>query len=267
MKAEEKAVLERGKKSVLLISDMPSFGKAALSVMLPVLSDMKIKAAALPTALASNTLNYGKFHILDTTEYMEKTFRVWEELGFSFDAVATGFMTGKRQAALTAEYCRRQSKKGTLILCDPIMADNGRYYNGMSESTAKSMRELIRGADYIVPNLTEAVFLTGEEYKEDMGEEDIRRVIEKLRRLGAKSVVITSVCRAGRYSIACRDGCSGRYFEAPYEHIPVCFAGTGDMFSAVMLGNLLKKKSLEESVRRAAQKVGGLIKERVKEGL
>jgi pyridoxine kinase len=43
----------------------------------------------LPTALVSNTLDYGKFNILDTTDYITGVFPVWKELGFNFDAIAT----------------------------------------------------------------------------------------------------------------------------------------------------------------------------------
>ena len=60
-------------KNILLINDLPGYGKVALSAMLPILSKMGYSLYNLPTALVSNTLDYGKFEILDTTSYMEKT--------------------------------------------------------------------------------------------------------------------------------------------------------------------------------------------------
>lgn len=60
--------------------------------MLPILSKMGYSLYNLPTALVSNTLDYGKFEILDTTSYMENTIKVWNELGFQFDCISTGFI-------------------------------------------------------------------------------------------------------------------------------------------------------------------------------
>ena len=73
------------KNQVLLINDLPGYGKVALSAMFPVLSHMGFNLYNLPTALVSNTLDYGKFEILDTTEYMKNSIKVWEQLGFGFD--------------------------------------------------------------------------------------------------------------------------------------------------------------------------------------
>lgn len=72
-------------KNILIINDMPGYGKVALAAMLPILSHMGHNIYNLPTALVSNTLDYGKFTILDTTDYMKKSIAVWKELGFSFD--------------------------------------------------------------------------------------------------------------------------------------------------------------------------------------
>ncbi len=80
---------------VLLINDMTGYGKVALSAMMPVLSYKKHHVYTLPTALVSNTLDYGRFAILETTDYMAEAIRVWEELGFSFDAISTGFIVSE----------------------------------------------------------------------------------------------------------------------------------------------------------------------------
>ena len=107
---------------ILLINDMPGYGKVALSAMIPVLSHMGFDLYNLPTALVSNTLDYGRFDILDTTEYMGNTVRIWEELGFSFDCICTGFIVSEKQAELIAEYCASQKRKnGAKVFVDPIM--------------------------------------------------------------------------------------------------------------------------------------------------
>src|SRR3712207_8806265 len=95
------------KKQILLINDMAGYGKVATAAMLPILSYFGHPTYNLPTALVSNTLDYGKFNILDTTEYIKGVFPVWEQLGFSFDAIATGFIVSRSEEH-TSELQSRQ---------------------------------------------------------------------------------------------------------------------------------------------------------------
>ena len=104
---------DKKQTQILLINDMAGYGKVALSVMIPVLSHLRFETFNLPTALVSNTLDYGQFDILDTTEYMENTLLVWKKLMFSFDAICTGFIVSERQSSLVYEYCKEQQKSGT----------------------------------------------------------------------------------------------------------------------------------------------------------
>ena len=108
-------------KQLLLVNDLPGYGEVALSAMMPVLTHMGHHVYNLPTALVSNTLDYGRFEILDTTEYMRNTMGVWRSLGFTFDAISTGFMVSPTQASMIANYCSREREKGTKIFVDPIM--------------------------------------------------------------------------------------------------------------------------------------------------
>ena len=75
----------------MLVNDLPGYGTIALPAMVPILNHMGYGTCHLPTALVSNTLGYGRFEILDTTRYMERTIDLWEQLGFGFEAISTGF--------------------------------------------------------------------------------------------------------------------------------------------------------------------------------
>ena len=79
-------------KKVLLVNDVAGYGKVGMAAMLPILSYMGIPAFNLPTALVSNTLDYGDFAQQDTTEYMRKTLPVWKKLGFRFEESRTNFI-------------------------------------------------------------------------------------------------------------------------------------------------------------------------------
>lgn len=107
---------DKSTKRVLLINDLAGYGKVALSAMIPVFSHLRYDTCNLPTALVSNTLDYGHFRILDTTDYMQDTLAVWEKLGFRFDAICTGFLVSEAQASLLYTYCKAQKEAGTQIL-------------------------------------------------------------------------------------------------------------------------------------------------------
>ena len=55
------------------------------------------------------------------------------------------------------------------------------------------------------------------------------------------------------------DADSNQYFFHTYEEIPGLFHGTGDIFSAVLIGNQLNGKSLSDSTRRAMDVVHDMI--------
>ena len=246
-------------KQVLLINDLAGYGKVALSAMMPILSYMGINIQNLPTALVSNTLDYGKFDILDTTTYMQNTLKVWDELGFKFNAIATGFICNETQANLINEYCHACAKEGALILCDPIMGDEGNLYPGMDQQCVANMRKLINCADYVVPNFTEASFLTNHQYSTCPSQEEIKEVIDDLRALGSKSVIITSVVQGDKYKVCGFDHLKSEYFELEYENIPVRLPGTGDVFSSCLLGSLLNGSDLKSGVLKAMHVVEKMI--------
>lgn len=253
-------------KKILLVNDLAGYGKVALSAMIPVLSHMGCETFNLPTALVSNTLDYGKFEILDTSEYMKRTLAVWTELGFAFDAVSTGFIVSKEQTELLTEFCKDRAEKGSIIFTDPIMGDEGVLYNGISEDTVALMRKLIGVADYIVPNYTEASYLAGAAYQEDgASEEEYHAIIDRLRKLGAKSVVITSakVKDASVKSVIGYDHKKKEYFKIDFDEIPVRFPGTGDIFSAVFIGKIMSGSSLFEATKQAMNTVRNMIAQNV----
>ena len=248
------------KRQILLINDMAGYGKVATAAMLPILSYLGHPTYNLPTALVSNTLDYGKFNILDTTDYIKGVFPVWKELGFHFDAIATGFIASERQADIIARYCQEQASQGTVIFVDPIMGDEGKLYNGVTKSAIKSMREMLSVAHLCCPNYTEACYLTGRVYQaEGVDKEEARHLLDHLRKIGTKSVLITSIRVDGQPSVVGYNHDKNEYFYLPYTEIPVHFPGTGDIFSAVLIGHLLDDEPLKASTQIAMDVVYKLI--------
>lgn len=247
--------MKTNSKNILVINDLPGYGKVALAAMFPILSHMGHSVYNLPTALVSNTLDYGKFTILDTTDYMQDAIAVWNELGFSFDCITTGFLVSAKQVDLIRDFIQTQTNKELLVMTDPIMGDNGSLYNGVTEETIDHMRRLIGISHIMVPNLTEAQLLSGKYIGEEtLSHTQAREIIASLRELGAKSVVITSgkETESMQHLIWGYDAKNDEFFHVPYQYIGAHFPGTGDIFSAVLVGELLNEKPLKQAIERAA---------------
>ena len=247
-------------KQILLVNDLPGYGKVALAAMMPVLTHMGHYTYNLPTALVSNTLDYGKFEIQDTTDFMKNTLAVWQELGFAFDAISTGFIVSRQQADMIASYCGKERQKGTKIFVDPIMGDEGHLYNGLTEDTVKSMRTLISAADYMVPNYTEAALLAGVTYKEEgLSEAEMKELLLTLHHISSGSVVITSAKVDGMDTVAIYDAEKKEFSFHPFTMVPVRFPGTGDIFSSIFMGEILNGAPMTKSVEKAMNAVKAMI--------
>ena len=248
------------KQQILLVNDIAGYGKVATAAMLPILSYFGYPVYNLPTCLVSNTLDYGKFNILDTTDYIQGVFPVWRQLGFSFDAIATGFIASERQAKIISAYCREEEAKGTTIFVDPIMGDEGKLYNGVTEEAIRCMREMVAVAHLTYPNYTEACYLADHPYQvEGVDAAEARMLVDKLREIGARSVLITSIRVDGQSKVVGYNHITDEYLSLDYTEIPVHFPGTGDMFSAILIGHLLKGETLLASTRKAMDGIAMLI--------
>ena len=260
-------------KRIVLFNDLPGYGKVALAAMVPLFSRMGHFPYQVPTAVVSNTLDFGKFRIQDMTDYMRDTIKVWDELGFDPDCICTGFVLSEEQVELIGDYIRSRKPRmdeiqnvdnGRLVMVDPIMADGGKLYNGIGMERVAAMRKLVSYSDVMVPNMTEAGFLTGIcPGRERASAAELRELVDGLHKLSGKSVVITSAqdSETDEHLVCGYDHKSGQYFRVPFIFLPVRVAGSGDIFSTVMTGKLLNGESLEAAVREAVRVLTTLIRE------
>lgn len=260
-------------KRIVLFNDLPGYGKVALAAMVPLFSRMGHFPYQVPTAVVSNTLDFGKFRIQDMTDYMRDTIKVWDELGFDPDCICTGFVLSEEQVELIGDYIRSRKPRmdeiqnvdnGRLVMVDPIMADGGKLYNGIGMERVAAMRKLVSYSDVMVPNMTEAGFLTGIcPGRERASAAELRELVDGLHKLSGKSVVITSAqdSETDEHLVCGYDHKSGQYFRVPFTFLPVRVAGSGDIFSTVMTGKLLNGESLEAAVQEAMRVLTALIRE------
>ena len=259
-------------KRIVLFNDLPGYGKVALAAMVPLFSRMGHFPYQVPTAVVSNTLDFGKFRIQDMTDYMRDTIKVWDELGFDPDCICTGFVLSEEQVELIGDYIRSRKPRideiqnvdnGRLVMVDPIMADGGKLYNGIGMERVAAMRKLVSYSDVMVPNMTEAGFLTGIcPGRERASSAELRELVDGLHKLSGKSVVITSAqdSETDEHLVCGYDHKSGQYFRVPFIFLPVRVAGSGDIFSTVMTGKLLNGESLEAAVQEAVRVLTALIR-------
>ncbi|HHX70573.1 MAG TPA: pyridoxamine kinase [Gallicola sp.] len=243
------------KNNIVLINDRPGYSRVALSAMTPILYHMGYGVLNLPTALVSNTLDYGEFAILDTTDYMEECIEVWKKLNFNVNSISTGFVLNEKQIDIIEKVIYMNKEYNPLVMVDPIMADNGQLYNGIDKDRISIMRELIANADLTIPNITEAYLLLENRFNRVFVDTktELKDLVDGIREQGSKSVVITSVKASnGKYYIAGYDHIYKEYFKISYEKISVNYPGTGDIFSAIVLGYVLKNVKLIDATRIAA---------------
>jgi pyridoxine kinase len=131
------------------------------------------------------------------------------------------------------------------------MADNGKLYGAFDMAYVEAMKPLCASADILVPNITEACFLSGVEYREQYDEAYIAELLEKTAALGASTVVLTGVgYEEGKTGVVVYENGKTSYYE--HKRIAKGSHGTGDIYASAFVGALMNGKSIFESAKIAA---------------
>lgn len=242
-------------KRIISIQDLSCIGKCSQSVALPVLSAMGIECAALPTALLSAHTVFDGFTAFDLTDMLPPIVEHWSRLGLRFDTVYSGYLGSTAQIALVESVLRHFRTDKTLVFIDPVMADRGALYNGISPDFPDAMRVLCSRADILTPNVTEACLLTGESYRERHDEAYLRRLLKGLLSLGAKTAVVTGLRPDEAHMGVAAMSADGRLSLHLTDYIPGEFHGTGDLFASACAGALTLGRSPADAIALAADYV------------
>lgn len=239
-------------KRILTIQDISCLGQCSLTVALPIISACGIECSVLPSAvLSTHTAGFTGFTCRDLTDDMPGIKEHWMKEGIRFSAVYTGYLGSTRQIGMVADIFRELAEPGCLRIVDPAMADNGKLYPAFDMEYVGAMKQLCGKADYIIPNITEACFLTGTEYRETYDRTYIDSLLESLAALGCDNLVLTGVSYApGKTGVVVYRGGSYSYYE--HEKLPNSCHGTGDIYASAFVGALVRGKSAENAARIAA---------------
>jgi len=244
-------------------------GRCSLTVALPIISAAGVETVIIPTAVLSNHTGGGfkSWTFRDMTDDILPIVDHWTDYRHHFDAICTGYL-GKKQVPVIAKLFDILKEDDTIVMVDPAMADGGKMYPGFDLGFAADMRKLVSKADITVPNLTEAAFLLGEEYRgDDYDEEYIKETAKKLADLGPGWVVLSGVSfENDKIGVYTYDRRADKFDYFCTEDIKGYFHGTGDVFAAALISGMLNGLSLTDSARLAHNLVHNAIKETVKAG-
>ncbi len=239
-------------KRILTVQDISCLGQCSITVALPIISALGIECAIIPSAvLSTHTGAWNGYTFRDLTDDMPDIINHWVSYNEKFDGLYTGYIGNARQFEILMDARKKLLKEGAPIITDPAMADNGKLYKGFDEAFVKEMAKYTAGSDYVVPNITEASFMTGIEYKEKYDEEYVKSLVSELKKLGSKEVVLTGVSYTPeKIGVCVSEGDKLLYhFE---DRVPESFHGTGDVFASVFTASFINGFTALDAAARAA---------------
>ena len=242
-------------KKVLTIQDISCVGQCSLTVALPIISACGIETCILPSAvLSTHTGGFTGYTFRDLTDDIPAIAAHWQKENIKFDSVYTGYLGSTKQIDYSIDIMEKLLCDDGVRIVDPAMADNGKLYYGFDDEFVKAMARLCGKADIILPNITEACFMVGAEYKQSGYDESyITDLLAQLGDLGAKVVVLTGVTYSeDKLGIAIYDTAAKSVNYYFHEKLNVSSHGTGDVYASAFCGAVTQGKSIYDSAKLAA---------------
>ena len=239
-------------KKILTIQDISCYGQCSITVALPILSAWGYETAILPSAiLSTHTAGFKNFTVHDLSDEMVKIINHWKNENIKYDVLYCGYLGEVKHIDLVIQIKKELLNKEALFVLDPVMGDGGKLYPAFDNNYVLAMKKLIKEADIILPNITEACLLTDSEYKEEYDIKYIQNILDKLVDLGAKTIILTGVSyHKGMTGVVIYD--KGKYDYYEHEKINKSYHGTGDVYTSTFVGSYLQNKSLKKASKVAA---------------
>ncbi|MDE5993877.1 MAG: pyridoxamine kinase [Oscillospiraceae bacterium] len=258
-------------KRIAVIGDISGFGRCSLTASIPVISSLGIECCPFPTAVLSAQTGYSSYHFIDLTDEFSTYENEWKKLGYSFDGILTGYIASPTQADLIASFIKKFKSENTVLVVDPVMADDGKIYGTYSDELCRKVSEIAQSADIITPNLSELCILADVSFENLIAESEndgyidrISAIAEKLITETLKSVIVTGVIYKGEiYNIVCeKNSCcyiKSKIFGGSYS-------GTGDLFASVICAKAVQGVPLRNAVNTAVKFLGKSTQSTFNEG-
>ena len=239
-------------KRLLSVQDISCIGQCSLTVALPIISACGIECAILPSAvLSTHTGGFTGFTFRDLTDDIPSIKNHWIKEGLSFDTIYTGYLGSTRQIDYVKDIFAETGKDNCLKIVDPAMADDGKLYYGFDDEFVKAMATLCAEADYVLPNITEACFMTGAEYKTEYDRAYVDDILNRLTSIGCKNIILTGISyQDGKTGVVVCENGTYSYYE--HDKVSQGCHGTGDIYASAFTGAMTRGFGAFEAAKIAA---------------
>lgn len=239
-------------KRIALINDITGFGRCSIAVMAPIVSAMKIQAVPIPTAILSTHTQFPIYYFDDYTSKMSDYIQTYKDLDLEFDAIATGFLGSKEQVDIVIDFIKTFKKENSFVLVDPVMGDHGKLYTTYTPEMCMKMKELVKYADLMTPNLTELVTLVDKPYPLKLPTfDELEDMCEQLSKQGPTHIVVTGIPFNDKQILNFIYNKGEDYQIVMVDRIGKDRCGTGDVLASVIAGSYLNGKNFYQSVKQA----------------
>ena len=263
-------------KKIAVINDLSGFGRCSLTAALPVLAVMGVQPCPLPTAVLSAQTGYPSYYCDDFTDRMGYICDEWKKMNIRFDGIYTGFVASEQQIMNIFAFLDIFQKEDTFLLVDPVMGDDGEVYKMFTSGLCQLMKELVRRADIITPNLTELCLLSDTSYEEVTGIKEFEEQLTVIGRMadaildqGVETVIVTGlhyaedgIRKMGNLAVNSKEK-----VLTGYEKLGCSYSGTGDLFASVVAGGIARGDHLKDIIMEAGGFLSEAIKDSAKEGI
>lgn len=234
-------------KKIACINDISGIGKCSLTVALPIISALKCQCCPLPTSVLSSQTGYPEYTFVDLTDSMKKYIETWNSLGKNFDTIYSGFL-GSLEQIKSVEYLIKLNPN-SFVIVDPILGDLGEIFPIFSQEDVEEMKKLVRMANMITPNLTEANLLLGKKADEKYTSDDsLYEICRELSKLGPETVIITGYIEGDTIYNVCYNSTNEEFFKVGNFYNKQSFSGTGDIFTSIVSGLITRDFELKKAV-------------------
>lgn len=244
---------------VVSVQSQVVYGSVGNNIALPAFARQGLRVAAVPTVVLSNTPHYPSIHggplPLEWFAGYLDDLCARNALG-QLRAIQAGYLGSAAQAEALARWiqARVAEQPAVRVHIDPVIGDHDHGIYVDPAIAAVYRERLLPLANGVLPNGFELGYLTGREV------ETMDEVVAAARAmLGGRIdwVIVTSAApaswNAGQMRVAVVTARSADVIDHP--RIAAAPKGTGDLFSAVVTGQLLAGRSVLEAARLASHAV------------
>lgn len=241
-----------------------------MNVAVPVLSCMGNWVNILPTALLSTHTGKGfeDYTFLDLSSEIPAVLKHWKSLGIKYDGIVIGYLGSVVQIELVKTIIAEFSNEEAVIVLDPVLGDHGELYPDFTGEYVDAMRNLCCLADVLIPNMTEACYLTNSIYPEKpYKKSEIESIIYKLHLMNKKNIVLSGIVSNDEKMIgaAVMTSADESIHYTFAMHYSGHFDGTGDLFTSVIAGSIFQQQTLKQAADLAVDYVSKVVKRTIDE--